>query len=509
MHLSILIGFFFLLAGKTRLHYKIRNIFGIVTVVLYMAFTGFTPSVTRAGIMLICTLFAAVFDRKEDMPTNFFLSAAIILLLNPYTVLSASFLLSYTSLAGILIFTKPINEKLPRFIPGKIKITIAATLSAWIFTFPVLAYMFNGISTLSVITNILVVPLVSIVFITSALTLLPGAGTVFAFIPKVLINVILFCGRMVAKIPFSYVSVSSPNVITFLCFSVLVISLYMFLTGRKMGKFGKVTLCVVLCVFVLSSAFSYLTYSVTFFDIGQADCALIKAAGQTCLVDTGRDGDTTLSAIRSQGINKLDLIFISHYDSDHCGGLEKILKNIPTDTVVLPRYDMMGEKSTEICELATNSGADVEFANSFYDYHFAGISADILSPAVNFLPADENSGSMVISMNIRDNKFLFTGDIDSVAENVIISSRSPLDADVLKVPHHGSRNSSSDEFLKKVSADYSVISAGRDNSYGHPHDETLGRLRNSGTKILRTDMNGDIKFTIDLFGNMRAHYEAD
>ncbi len=510
MHLSILIGFFFLIAGKTRLYYKLRNVFGIILVVIYMTLTGFSPSVTRAGIMLICTLLASVFDRKEDMPTSFFLSAAIILMLNPYTVLSASFLLSYTSLAGILIFTKPLNEKLPRFIPGKIKITASATLSASILTLPVLAYMFNGISTLSVITNILVVPLVSIVFISSALTLLPGVGIVFAFIPRFLIKVILFCSRFISKIPFSYISVKSPTTVTILCFFVFVILLYMALTGRKWGKLGKISFYVSLCILTLSSVASHLTYSVTFFDIGQGDCALIKAAGGgRYLVDAGPDGFTTMSALRSEGINRFDVIFISHPDSDHCGALGDILKNFPTRKVVLPQYDMFGEKVAELCEIATLSGADVEFAGSYYSYDFGGISTSIISPLKSFPPSDENSGSLVLSMNIKNNKFLFTGDIDSTAESAIIKSRSSLDADVLKVSHHGSRDSTSDAFLKKVSADYCVISAGRDNFYGHPHDQTLQRLENSGTTILRTDKLGDIKFTIDLFGNMRAVYEAD
>ena len=511
MHLSILMGFFFLLAGKTRLHYKLRNVFGILLVIFYMAFTGFTPSVTRAGIMLICTLFAAVFDRKEDMPTSFFLSAAVILALNPYTVLSASFLLSYTALAGILIFANPIVEKLPQIISGKIKLTVAGTLSASILTFPVLAYMFNGISTLSVITNILVVPLVSIVFISSVFALLPGSiGVLLGFIPKFFIKVILFVGRLIAKIPFSYISVKTPTIFIMLCFFLLIILLYMALTGRKTGRVGKFAFYTVLCIISVSSVASYLTYSVTFFDIGQGDCILINAAGGgVCLIDTGRDGDAAVSALRSAGVNKLDIIFISHSDSDHSGALGNILKNFPTRKVVLPQYDIFSENTTNICELATGLGADVEFADSFLSYHFSGISADIISPAQSSPPVDENSGSMVICMNIKNNKFLFTGDIDSQTENVIIKNRSPLDSDVLKVSHHGSRDSSSDAFLEKVSADYSVISAGRDNTYGHPHEETLQRLEHSGTKIIRTDEHGDIKFTIDLFGNMRVNYEAD
>ncbi len=511
MHLSILMAFFFLLAGKTRLHYKIRNIFGIVIVLLYMTLTGFTPSVTRAGIMLICTLFAAAIDRKEDIPTSFCMSAALILALNPYTIYSASFLLSYTALGGILIFSSPISGNLPRFIPGKINLIIAGSLSAIIFTFPVLAYMFNGISTLSLITNIIVIPLVSVIFISSLAAFLPGmAGVIFGLIPKVLIKIILLTARFVTKIPFSYISVKDPSLLTLLCFAVFVLFLYMFLTYRKIGKKGMLVFYATVLISLISFAIPRLTHSVTFFDIGQGDCALINTpCGKTCLVDTGPDGDVALATLRSAGINKIDIIFISHADADHSGALESIVKNFPTHKIVLPRYDIFGESVTKISEIATSAGADVEFADSFTTYNFDGIFAAILSPARNIIYFDENSGSLVINFIIKNHKFLFAGDIDSQTESVIINSRKYVDADVLKVSHHGSKDSSSEYFLNCVSADYSIISAGRDNHYGHPHDETLLRLNNSGTKILRTDLHGDIKFTIDLFGNMRVHYEAD
>ncbi len=506
MHLSILIGFFFFLAGKTRLHYKIRNIFGIIIVLLYMTLTGFSPSVTRAGIMAICLLLAAVVGRKEDAPTSFFLSAAIILAINPYTILSAGFLLSYTSLAGILIFAKPLEEKL-LFLPKFLRATTAATLSATISTLPVLAYIFNSVSIVSVITNIMVVPLVSTIFIFVIISAFVPFGSFIAFIPGILIKFVLFCARLISAIPFSSVNVKSPGVLWLVCYGIMVILIYRFITGRKSGKPGIIALSFVICTCAVSLSLSALKCSVTFFDIGQGDSALIRLPGyHSCLIDTGPNGTASVSALKSEGINNIDIIFISHADNDHCGALGDILKSFPTRKVVFPNYDIMTDELIALCDVATASGADVEFADSFSGYNFAKMNVSALWPRAGFIPQDQNDGSLVLKLDIKGNTFLFTGDVGFIPEQNILRY---ADADVLKVSHHGSSDSSSDKFIKSVSPKYSVISAGKNNFYGHPSDETLRRLEKSGTEILRTDLLGDITFDIGLLGNMEVSYGSD
>lgn len=511
MHLSILTGFFFFLAAKTRLHYKIRNIIGILLVLLYMTVTGFSPSVTRAGIMTIFVLAAAIFDRKDDVATSFFTSSAVILAANPYYICSASFLLSYTALAGILIFAGPLSRKL-KFLPRFIRDTVATTLSATSMTLPVLAYMFNSISILSVITNILVVPLVSIIFISALISTVMSfiyapIGSAFAIIPGLLIKFVLACARIVSAIPYSTINMKSPGAIWIICFSILAALLYFWLTGRKTGYAGKLALSFVICVSAISFSISAFTTSVTFFDIGQGDCALIKLPGfNHCLIDTGPNGNTALSALKSKGVNNIDIIFISHADNDHSGALADILKNFPTRKVVFPNYDILGDELAELADIAVASGADVEFADNFTGYSFAGMTAEVLWPSNNYNPADRNDGSLVLKLNIKNNSFLFTGDIGSLPEQKITRL---ADSDVLKVSHHGSGDSSSADFLKRVSPQYSVISAGKNNVYGHPAEETLERLENSGSKILRTDLLGDITFKIGLSGNMEVRYETD
>lgn len=511
MHLSVLIGFFFFLAAKSRVHYKIRNISGIIIVLLYMALTGFSPSVTRAGIMTICALVAVVFDRKEDIPTTFFLSAAIILAINPYDISDAGFLLSYTALAGILIFAGPIKMKL-KILPRQLCDVLSATLSATITTFPVLAYIFNSATILSPITNIIVVPLVSSVFVSVLALSVLGfvcfpVASALAVVPKFLIKSVLAFAKLTSLIPYSTINVKSPGTLWNICYLILATLLYLWLTGRRSGKPGVIALSFVICATAISISVSALTCSVIFFDIGQGDCALVRLPGyHHCLIDTGPNGKSTVSALRSVGVNSIDVIFISHADTDHSGGLADVLENFPTRKVVFPNYDIMSEEVLALTDVATKSGADVEFVSRFYSYSFSGMTADVLWPSGAVNPGNQNDGSLVIRLDIKGNTFLFTGDISSAFEPNI---KRQADADVLKVSHHGSDDSTSSQFLDDVSPRFSVISAGRNNFYGHPAEETLTRLEDSGSNILRTDLLGDITFKIDLSGNMEVKYETD
>ena len=278
-----------------------------------------------------------------------------------------------------------------------------------------------------------------------------------------------------------------------ICYAIIVLLFYLKLSGKNTGRAGKITFWTIAGFSILSLTVNSLTYSVTFFDVGQGDCALIKTpANHTYLIDTGPSGTSVLSALKSEGINSLDAIFISHIDSDHSGGLKSVLSSIPTKKVIFPRYDIFNDKMTGLTDMAMGFGADVEFADRFLSYDLAGISANVIWPSPYNKTSDyENRNSMVLMFDINNADFLFTGDIDT-----------SVDCDVLKVSHHGSDSAGSYGFLKRTSPKYSLISVGRDNRYGHPDEDLVTRLEHSGSRILRTDQMGDIKFRIDLFGNI-------
>ncbi len=512
MNMTIIIAFLFFLTKRLKLHRKLRSIIAIFLLLFYMALTGFTPSVTRAGIMMLIVILAGLFDKKEDLLTSFFLSAAIILSFNPLTIFDAGFLLSYFALAGILVFARPISEKLKAFLPRLPKFLtdiVCTSIAASIATLPVTIYLFNGISTFSLITNILVLPFVDTLFILSLFTPLINMILPFwGFLMKLALKVLLLAAEFVASLPFSYIHVKTPSVFPAMSFVFAVIIFYLFLKNRKPAKLIWAAGCLCFLFTLFSAIASFLSFSVTYLYVGQGDSVLIQTPFfHNYLIDTGPNGKDTATQLKSMGVNDIDILFISHTDRDHSGGLSEILEEFPTKKVVFPSVSAADEDIIQMAEEISLSGTMVDFATNYYSYILGGAKADIVWPSRSPVTKDKtNNNSLVIRLDFGEHSFLFTGDIGTLAESLILNTSENVDVDILKVAHHGSSTSSSDIFLKNVSPDYSVISVGAENSYGHPSSQVLGRLDSSGSEILRTDALGNITFLIDCFGKMSLSF---
>lgn len=240
--------------------------------------------------------------------------------------------------------------------------------------------------------------------------------------------------------------------------------------------------------------------TVYFFDVGQADCSLILFPdGKTMLIDAGNRADGPLIAdfIDELNIETLDYFVLTHPHEDHIGGAEDIFDEFNILTVCLPNIPHEYEPDTGIfrdvntsiekenCRtLKLNTGTVIE-QNKSYD-----ITA--LSPFENAVYSDMNDWSLSLLVDCFTNTILFTGDCEKPAESDMLYSKINLDADILKVGHHGSKNSSTEKFLKAVTPKVSVISCGADNSYKLPHSDAISRLNNIGSKVYRTDTVGTV-----------------
>ncbi|MBR6702316.1 MAG: MBL fold metallo-hydrolase [Clostridia bacterium] len=242
--------------------------------------------------------------------------------------------------------------------------------------------------------------------------------------------------------------------------------------------------------------------SITYFDVGQGDCALAVCGGKTMLIDAGEAvySEKIIRALNSLGIRKLDYAVCSHFHSDHIGSMPSVIDEFAPSQIIMPALSPEYVPDTYIYgKLLESIGEyDAEIINPMPgdEFGLGGAVFTVLGP-LDELTENQNDISLVIKLTYGERSFLFTGDAEKDEEKDIIDSGADLESDVLKAGHHGSSNSSSLDFLAAVSPSYCIISVGKDNDYGHPHERTINNIMRFTDKIYRTDICGDIHLTCD------------
>lgn len=237
---------------------------------------------------------------------------------------------------------------------------------------------------------------------------------------------------------------------------------------------------------------------VHFIDVGQGDSILVEADDTTMLIDAGENnkGSVVLDYLKSQNITRLDYVIGTHPHSDHIGGLDTVIDSYPVGKVILPDVTHTTDTFEAVLDAIDRKGLTITKAAAGSEYQLGPASFTILAP--NSGSYDElNDYSIVIRLDYSDTSFLLTGDAGSLSEEEMLAGGYNLAADVIKLGHHGSAYSSTENFLDAVKPSYAVVSAGADNEYGHPHPDTLSKIKVRGIRLYRTDQQGTIVFTSD------------
>ena len=238
-------------------------------------------------------------------------------------------------------------------------------------------------------------------------------------------------------------------------------------------------------------------FSVTFIDVGQALSVLVTCDGQYMLYDGGNveDGSLVVSYLQSRGVDRLEYVFCSHAHEDHVGGLAAVMAAVPAGQVYAPVTENDTQCFEDFVKYTQQQGLAIVVPAAGSVWQLGSAVIRMLGPVASY--DDTNDTSLVLRIDYGETSFLLTGDMEQDAEDDLVASGAPLDVDVLQVGHHGSETSTGYVFLNAVLPEIGVISVGEGNSYGHPHEAALSRLRDAGVDVWRTDLSGTITITSD------------
>lgn len=523
-----------------------RVLITMVMIISYTYLVGYEVSVIRASVTTLLTMIALILGRKKDSVALLLTSGLFITFWDPFSIYDTGFQLSFLSVTGIFLISPIIDDFFSSKNNFLIK-TFSITSSVLLAIAPITLYHFKQFSIVSILSNFLALPVSSLIL---------GLGTIcnwlsikfeniiypFLWILDKAIGYLFFISKTCANIPYGQLYLSKFSLSSVIIYYLFLLFILFFFTKTNVNKKIKKKLILSLSILLIIGLFTYQflislppkNLSLTFFDVGNGDACLVRTPeGYNILIDGGPEGNDVIKKLYSKGVRKLDLIILSHPHSDHINGLIEVLNEIPVNLVLsgdfnIPRDDYsLTNKYNSFLEIINNKNIAL--------YQLKSRNILRLSSKLNLIPiwpdpdniiylkSNLNNQSLAFLLNYENKKILFTGDIEIEAQIEILNdlkdlymnnkinrnlfknsyikkslmmnnnvNNSLIKADILKVPHQGSKDANFYEFFQSVSPEISVISVGLNNKYGHPSKETINSLKKINSNILRTDEFGDI-----------------
>lgn len=480
MHVSFIVSVLTVFLKKIKWY----QILLILILLFYSFLTNFSPSILRSVIFFTLCLIKNKFNIKIKTINLFLLMTMSFLVINPYYIYSISFIYSFIISGFLIYFSDKLKEE--NYFRGLLKISIYSFL----FSFPITIYNNFSINLLSPVLNLFFVPLVSLViFPFSFMVLLcPFLNNIYLFLINILEQISLFC----SNIKIFNIIFSKPSIIIILLYYLTIIVVI------KNKKFTYFLFIIVIIHYNIN--FFNSNSKITMLDVGQGDSILLEFPFNqgNILIDTGGklfddtnniSNNITIPYLKSMGIKKIDYLILTHGDNDHLGEALNLVNNYKIENVVFNcgDYNNLEKNLIEVLEIK-----NIKYYSCIKELNIDKYKLQFLNTSVY---DNENDNSSVIYTELNNYKFLFTGDASVEVEKNLMEKYNLTNIDVLKVGHHGSKTSSSLEFIEKLNPKYSLISVGKNNRYKHPNIEVLDNLKHS--TIYRTDLNGATMFKVN------------
>ncbi|MDY0234649.1 MAG: DNA internalization-related competence protein ComEC/Rec2 [Gudongella sp.] len=501
LHIGIIAGFFIFIFSIIGFKRKYNFFLTLLILWIYGFLIGFPPSTLRALIMFTTIIASKLWNKPYDFLNILAFSFIISLTINPFWIFSIGFQLSYIATVSLGLILPKLKEL---FYPYKSNIadSFLSVLAVNIGIFPVQSFYFNEFPIYTFIANILILPIATINLILGFLNL---ATDIFVPILDLFLTVQSLIVDYMYKLPIRTFYLSSLEIGEIIVYYILVMVVFKIKKLQLISKTIKKTIFVSLLFLLLVISideFKPSVLEIDFIDIGQGDSMLIKKDSIQYLIDTGGSAFGTfdvgerilLPYLVKTGNRDLEGVIITHFDKDHYGALASLINNITIDKVLvgseIPDLDLkqkLEESKIPVSKLIKDSRITID----------KDVRLEVIYPDKDARRSKkENDNSLVILLKAYDKRILFTGDIESPIEEKLVSQGIQT-VDILKIPHHGSKTSSTSEFISMLSPRISIISVGRNNSYNHPSEEVIQRLQSFDSKIYRTDTMGLIKVKID------------
>ena len=502
----------------------ISAILSIFPVLFYMVLVGWKPSSMRAGIMVIVYLFAVALSRQKEIYRSILIAAFIILFWKPLSYQDIGFQLSFMAVLTIIFCYQeligkkgamndiPVQEnKIIQILRGNIVVSLFAVLG----TAPLIFYYFNRVTPYAFFANIIAVPLAALIIPGSIICMIifqifQWAGILGFKLISFATSVLMFAINFISELPMASLRFATPSIWAVFSFYLLA---FLLIKLRK-NKQRKRILTFAAGVLLISLLLNYLPISrnnnikVTFLDVGQGDATLIQLPdGKNMLIDGGGVfgnfdiGESVVAPyLWDHGIEKVDFLIPTHSDNDHIEGLFYVLKEMRAGALWTNSLIPFKTKLTQLENLARKKKVPIPDKNIYINN--LNIKIEKIHPTKefvsNYFDRNENNFSTVLKLSYGAISFLFASDIEKEAEEYLVRKYgNKLRSTILKVPHHGSKTSSTTRFINAVNPEVAVISAGFLNRFHHPAKKVIERYKKNSVVIYRTDLDGAITITTD------------